>query len=470
MKKQWGIFWLCCLLFSACQVQSREKVSDMRIGTPYIALTLDTLQEEAQAASLRYGIGETLFRFDEHQQAQAWLAESLTRSFDGEWHLRLREDVYFSNGERLTGRMVVKNLQRIAGLHPQDPIFVGADFEAYGQEVILRLANKRSDLAEVLCAPYSIMWDLDASKDLQKAPVGTGPYQVKDFVLGQKIELVANLRYWKETPLLTSVTIQKIPEQEALAALKAKRIDAYSGLSTIKEEDLENYKWKKYDALYSYVLYYKFATMSDYLLRDAVDRSLRESSFDQYGFLAREDIFPWMQEACLASATQSVDQNSFYQDKQGGPLLLRIAYEKSTLYGEEMAKKVAEALARIGIQSSLVAKRDSYGLWDDDYDLGIHLTSSFAKEDILGYFEALSSERGEENFTGIRDDRLDICRQEIREAEDATTKRDYINAFAQQLQAAHYVTFIGHLDSYLIYDSAYTGFANYPQGYYLLNR
>ena len=110
MKKQWGIFWLCCLLFSACQVQSREKVSDMRIGTPYIALTLDTLQEEAQAASLRYGIGETLFRFDEHQQAQAWLAESLTRSFDGEWHLRLREDVYFSNGERLTGRMVVKNL------------------------------------------------------------------------------------------------------------------------------------------------------------------------------------------------------------------------------------------------------------------------------------------------------------------------------------------------------------------------
>lgn len=51
-------------------------------------------------STVRYGVGETLFKFDKEMNVQPWLAESYTQVDDHTLKLKLRDDITFSNGKK----------------------------------------------------------------------------------------------------------------------------------------------------------------------------------------------------------------------------------------------------------------------------------------------------------------------------------------------------------------------------------
>lgn len=46
-------------------------------------------------STVRYGVGETLFKFDKEMNVQPWLAESYTQVDDHTLKLKLRDDITF---------------------------------------------------------------------------------------------------------------------------------------------------------------------------------------------------------------------------------------------------------------------------------------------------------------------------------------------------------------------------------------
>ena len=54
-------------------------------------------------STVRYGIGETLFRFTKEMKIEPWLAESANQLDDYTVKITLRNDITFSNGKKVTG-------------------------------------------------------------------------------------------------------------------------------------------------------------------------------------------------------------------------------------------------------------------------------------------------------------------------------------------------------------------------------
>jgi peptide/nickel transport system substrate-binding protein len=170
----------------------------------------------------------------------ACLATSWKNVDDNTWDFTLRKDVKFSNG---------------------DPF--NADAVKYSVEYILDKNNKSSYLSRwsevkavnvvndyeiqiVTSAPYPtflqrvygdllIMDPVSIKKTgltaASTAPVGTGPYKVKEWKRNQDLLLTANENYWKGKPAITNVEYRYIPEfSDRLAAFLNGEIDLFSNV------------------------------------------------------------------------------------------------------------------------------------------------------------------------------------------------------------------------------------------------
>lgn len=79
---------------------------------PYV--TLDPSIEQSNGAKILYNVYETLTYYDERsQEVEPKLATSWTSNGDGtEWVFKLREDVYFHDGEKMNAEAVKKSIDR----------------------------------------------------------------------------------------------------------------------------------------------------------------------------------------------------------------------------------------------------------------------------------------------------------------------------------------------------------------------
>ena len=64
-------------------------------------------------SAIRYGIGETLFRFTNNMELEPWLATGYEQLDDYTVKISLRDDVTFHNGKKMTGESVKKCLERL---------------------------------------------------------------------------------------------------------------------------------------------------------------------------------------------------------------------------------------------------------------------------------------------------------------------------------------------------------------------
>ena len=86
---------LACVMacpLAACGTGKADKDTLRFVGTDYAGWQLE-----------RLGVGETLFRLDEHGKARPWLAKSCQVNADqSRWVITLKKNVVFSNGKKLT--------------------------------------------------------------------------------------------------------------------------------------------------------------------------------------------------------------------------------------------------------------------------------------------------------------------------------------------------------------------------------
>ena len=178
---------------NAAQPADSGGVSDSRpaqggaltIGVTSFADTLEPTEQYFSWVVSRYGVGETLVRFDEHGELVPGLAESWAVSDDRlTWTFTIREGVKFSNGDDLTPELVKASLERTFALSPRAATFFEpVAIETDGQRLCVTTAEPVAILPGSLADPLFLIVDtnVDDSTFAMEGPVCTGPYAVESF-------------------------------------------------------------------------------------------------------------------------------------------------------------------------------------------------------------------------------------------------------------------------------------------------
>ena len=184
-------------------------------------------------------------RYDDAWNPQPYLAESWSFSEDGlSLTLNLREGVKFHDGRPLTSKDVAFSIMTIKANHPFQSMFApvtGVDTPDDGTAII-RLSQPHPALLLALSPalapiiPEHVYGDGQDVKShpANAAPIGAGPFKLKEFTPGEVIILEKNPDYFLEgLPKLDEIVIRIIRDESALLiAVENGEVDLYPFAST----------------------------------------------------------------------------------------------------------------------------------------------------------------------------------------------------------------------------------------------
>jgi len=189
---------------------------------------------------LMNNVYQGLVTVDQQGELVPQLAQSWTVSDDGlSYDFVLQEGVTFSSGAEFTADDVKFSLERVktdwtinaAKMAVLDHVEVVSPTEA--RVVLTRPSN--SWLFD-MGGTVGQMFDTDGVADLANAPVGTGPFTVTEFVVGDHISLEARDDYWGDSPAIDDVTLRYFAD--AVASTNAMRAGDVDMLYNMQAPDL----------------------------------------------------------------------------------------------------------------------------------------------------------------------------------------------------------------------------------------
>jgi peptide/nickel transport system substrate-binding protein len=227
-----GILFVCISLLSACtkstQTTDEEKAERKHINFLYNFST-NSLDPHVDSSyiPLRSGITETLVRLDEENLTIApWLAESWEGEDGQHWTIKLREDVTFQNGNKMDAKAVKASMERALkeSVAVQNALKIDK-IEADGYTLRISTTQPFPEFVSELVNPNVSIIDV-TEKDFVNKPVGTGPFALKTFSPGSKLELGRYADYWDGASNLDSVTFAFNEDANARSlALKSGQVD-----------------------------------------------------------------------------------------------------------------------------------------------------------------------------------------------------------------------------------------------------
>ena len=231
---------------------------ELKVGVQNLAPFLDPGRDFSNVGSHYYmNAFDTLIGKDPTKTESVWmpwLATSWKLVSPTEMELKIRQDVTFHNGDKMTAEDVVFSLDRIVNatfppytVRKRDTLPNIAKVEALDAETIRVTAARPEPLFETLMnvqqtmiVPKKYIASLagDASK-LEDAdfeafslkPVGTGAYKITEFVPNQRLVYERFDGYWGPKAPFQKVTVTRIPELSArITALKNGEVDIISNV------------------------------------------------------------------------------------------------------------------------------------------------------------------------------------------------------------------------------------------------
>jgi peptide/nickel transport system substrate-binding protein len=212
----------------------------LRVGTLFgTGQDLDPHRPETgkDAIARQRSVYQQLAAFDPEGKPRLLLAESLEPNARGdEWIVRLRPDVRFHDGSRLTPEDVIFSYRRI--LDEKNELEGATDLQMIDPKGLVKL--DASTLRIQLRYPYA---DLISQVGQRTASIvkdgtttfaetnGTGPFRVSAWTPQERMTLVAFDDYWEDVPSLDRVELRHIADPSArLNALRGGQVDAISDL------------------------------------------------------------------------------------------------------------------------------------------------------------------------------------------------------------------------------------------------
>lgn len=195
--------------------------------------------------SVAYHLWDTLTLLNDDLQVEPYLATSWRLINNFTWEFKLRQGIAFHNDEPIDAEAVRFSVERARSSDSLETFAHDTLLQTVEivDEYTVRFVTSRSipnlayHLSSLEILPPTYYSDTDAAQ-LAQAPVGSGPYQVTQYVPGDKVVLEAVPTYWKGTPTWPQVVFQTVPEaQERLQALQDGQAALITDLPPIQADE-----------------------------------------------------------------------------------------------------------------------------------------------------------------------------------------------------------------------------------------
>ncbi len=385
--KKCKIIWLSIIFFAAfalagCSNSSSTDKSasgdanvqqDLTYATTSDVVGLSPIDtNDSVSSAMIEQVYETLFTRDpETMEIKPLLAESYENPDDKTWIIHLKKDIKFHDGTPFNAEAVKYTFEqfkskdraapRASLLEPVESIEVKDE-----NTVVLKTTKPYGPLLAALCHTNASIVSPKADKagDLNKNPVGTGPFVFEEWVQGDHVSLKKNEDYWQGAPKLDQVTMKVVPEYStAVSMLQTGEVQFIDAIPTeqlprLKSIDSVEIQQKEGTPVYYLGFNMNKAPFNDLKFRKAVSYAIdREAYVKQLKGLGIKNesiigpkVFGYDEEAADAGysydpekAKQMLKDNGY----EGQKLTLLAANRDSYM---KMAEIVQSQLAEAGLE------------------------------------------------------------------------------------------------------------------------
>ena len=131
-------------------------------------------------ACIRYGIGETLFRYSDSMELEPWLATEYENVDETTW-ITLRDGVQFTSGRELDAQAVKECLDHLTEVHERAKGDLKIqEITVDGMTLTIKTTEPVPALMNYLADPYGCIIDMEAGITEDGNVSGTGPYMATE--------------------------------------------------------------------------------------------------------------------------------------------------------------------------------------------------------------------------------------------------------------------------------------------------
>ena len=445
-------------------------------------------------STLRYGIGETLFRFSQSMELEPWLATDFEQLDDFTVKINLNPNAKFSNGKPVDGNAVKKCLEHLIANHDRAPSDLKIDsISAEGNSITIHSTEKTPALLNYLSDPYGCIIDVDAGFD-NKIVVGTGPYKAVN-VSDTQIELVKNENYWGDVkPKMDRITVKSITDGDTLTmAMQNGELDAvqglpYSSLELFKSDPKFKLSQAETSRIYQAAFNFNTPELQDINVRRAISMAVDKNNFTDVLLSGNGTPAVGPFPSNLPFGDQTVRTVAFdidgarrllndigwsdsdgdgYVDQNGRNLELNYLTYTSRQELPLLAEMLQADLKKIGIKLNVNAT-DNYKafLKGGDYDMFSKAIVTAPTGDPEYYFTSHIVEGAVDNAGHYVSPTLTALEEELHNTYGADNRAAIAIKMSQQVLDDCALIYASHLKMSFVMKNNVEGFAAHPSDYY----
>lgn len=504
--KQWMKWTLlvasAAVLFSGCGQEKSATSSEK--GKTFVYGTTGYGREMGDAglnphdnysgwSALRYGVGETLFKFSDSMEPIPWLAESYRYVDENTVEIQLRNDVNFSSGRHMDGEAVKECLDDLLAKHDRARSDLKIDhIDAQGQTITIHTAEPCPTLIHYLCDPYGAIIDMQQGVKNDNV-AGTGPY-VADSVTDTEIHLHKNDTYWGTKPKVDHVIVKTMTDGNAMtAALQSGDVDATYGLPYASYALFSDTNRFQISSCATSRNFFAQMNMKSPIMQDDRVRKAICLSIDKKGFVdtllqghgevgvgpfpkgmsssisgEREDIYqPEEAKKLLAEAGWKDTDGDGYVDKEGKNLTIRWLTYPGRMELPILAQAVQDNLKKIGIQVDVNCSQSHLQILETgEYDMYASALVTAPTGDPEYFFTTCALDQSTKNRGFYHSDRLEALYTELHQTYDINKRNQLAKEMQQVILDDHAFLFVSYLQMSILSRKGVKGMVAHPCDYY----
>ena len=445
-------------------------------------------------SAVRYGVGETLFRFSDTMEAEPWLATSYEFLDDTHVKIVLRDDVKFSSGRAMDGVAVKECLDDLVAKHDRAPSDMKiANITAEGNAITIQTAEPCPALINYLCDPYGAIIDMKAGVTAEGNVAGTGPY-VAETVTDTEITLHKNDGYWGGKPKVDTVVVRTFSDTDALqSALQSGEVNATYGLAYSSYQLFNNDAYHVSDCFTSRVFFgqanYASPVMGDEAVRKAIAMGINKDGFVKTllngrgqpakgpfpasmkfgdGTVTTETYDPKAAAKLLEESGWVDGDGDGIREKNGQKLTVRWLTYPGRMELPLLAEAAQANLKEIGVDVQVNSTANHADIRKDPsaWDVYVSALTTAPTGDPEYFFSSTCLTDSTKNFGAYKSQKLDELYAQLHKEFDPNARAKLATQMSQAILDDHGYFFASFLQMGIVSQANVVGMAAHPCDYY----
>lgn len=445
-------------------------------------------------SAVRYGVGETLFKFNENMELEPWLADGYEQVDEYTVKITLKDNITFSSGRALDGQAVKECLEDLTAVHDRAPGDLKIrEITAEGQTVTIASEEKVPALLNYLSDPYGAIIDMEYGVTEERNVAGTGPF-IAGSISDTEISLEKNPNYWGGEVKMDKVNVKEIVDGDTLTmAMQSGELDATQGLpyaSLALFQDNENYNISSTETSRAFFaqLNYETPALQDEKVRKAIAMGIDKEGFTNNllsgNGTSAAGVFPSnfsfgddtvtapeynTEEAkkLLEEAGWKDTDGDGYADKDGENLTIRWLTYPGRQELPLLAESAQATLKEIGIQVEVNNTENTQDFLEKgDWDIFASAFVTAPTGDPEYFFTTHCLQESAKNRGNYYNEELENLAQQLHDEFDTETRGTLATQMQQIILDDCGFIFASHLKMSFVMKANVTGFEAHPSDYY----